>query len=410
MHTSDRTAGNALRPRRTSLMQRGIILLAMAVLGASACATPETRTALPASAFAHRVSAGDVRVFWNCSQPEPNLLQVEGWSRTSAEAGAIRRGRGRGGERRRPDPGQCEERRPRYRAANKPAVALSGPDPHAGSPRGSTCFTRTSRGRSSGVWVPSRGGSRTGSGTSARPWNTARNRPASHAGGEMRTWSMAIGAVLAGVVAAAAPTRARVLRQRTLLGLALERPGEARLILSMSPRRVPGSGHAHSTSAGAGLARQAGRRPGLRPRGVPPPGRLQRRHVRRHASRGGAGLAARRPVPRRMLSPRGFGGRGVPCGGSCARRPLWRLTHLRGQDAQALAGLPTGITVRFEAGRSGVRRLQPVCRRLHYRGRPPDPPTAGRNHDGLRAAAMAIETAFMGAFAARSATPSPRVA
>src|SRR5512136_794226 len=30
--------------------------------------------------------------------------------------------------------------------------------------------------------------------------------------------------------------------------------------------------------------------------------------------------------------------------------PVWRLTRLRGQDAQALAGLPTGITVRFEAG------------------------------------------------------------
>ena len=59
-------------------MQRGIIVLALAVLGASACATPDTRTAFPASAFAHRVSAGDVRVFWNCSQPEPNLLQVEG--------------------------------------------------------------------------------------------------------------------------------------------------------------------------------------------------------------------------------------------------------------------------------------------------------------------------------------------
>jgi hypothetical protein len=59
-------------------MQRRIILLALAVLGVSGCATPDTRTALPASAFAHRVSAGDVRVFWNCSQPEPNLLQVEG--------------------------------------------------------------------------------------------------------------------------------------------------------------------------------------------------------------------------------------------------------------------------------------------------------------------------------------------
>ena len=55
------------------------ILLLAAVLGASGCATQDAWTALPpASSFAHRVSAGDLRVFWNCSRPEPDLLQVEG--------------------------------------------------------------------------------------------------------------------------------------------------------------------------------------------------------------------------------------------------------------------------------------------------------------------------------------------
>jgi hypothetical protein len=55
-----------------------VVLLIVAFLGAG-CATPGTQSTLPpASAFAHRVSAGDMRLFWNCSQPEPNLLQVEG--------------------------------------------------------------------------------------------------------------------------------------------------------------------------------------------------------------------------------------------------------------------------------------------------------------------------------------------
>lgn len=64
--------------RNMGLKMVAILLLA-AVLGASGCATPDTRTALPpVSAFAHRVSAGDLRVFWNCSRPEPDLLQVEG--------------------------------------------------------------------------------------------------------------------------------------------------------------------------------------------------------------------------------------------------------------------------------------------------------------------------------------------
>lgn len=31
--------------------------------------------------------------------------------------------------------------------------------------------------------------------------------------------------------------------------------------------------------------------------------------------------------------------------------PVWRLIRLRGQDETALAGLPSGVTVRFEAGR-----------------------------------------------------------
>ncbi len=60
-------------------VQAVAIVLIGVFLGASGCATPDAWTAIPPpSAFAHRVSAGDLRVFWNCSRPEPDLLQVEG--------------------------------------------------------------------------------------------------------------------------------------------------------------------------------------------------------------------------------------------------------------------------------------------------------------------------------------------
>jgi hypothetical protein len=60
-------------------MFRGIALGAGIVVGLSACATPGTQTgAQPPAVFEHRVSAADVRVFWNCTQPEQNVLQVDG--------------------------------------------------------------------------------------------------------------------------------------------------------------------------------------------------------------------------------------------------------------------------------------------------------------------------------------------
>jgi hypothetical protein len=60
-------------------MRRGVRLLAMMVVGLSACAQPGTQPPLyPPAVFEHRVSAASVSVFWNCTQPEPNLLQVDG--------------------------------------------------------------------------------------------------------------------------------------------------------------------------------------------------------------------------------------------------------------------------------------------------------------------------------------------
>jgi heat shock protein HslJ len=79
--------------------------------------------------------------------------------------------------------------------------------------------------------------------------------------------------------------------------------------------------------------------------------------------------------------------------------PLWQLTRLRGQDAQALAGLPTGVTVRFEAGQvQGFGGCNQFAGGYTIEGdRLTLPPLAGT----MMACApplMAIETAFMGAF------------
>jgi heat shock protein HslJ len=79
--------------------------------------------------------------------------------------------------------------------------------------------------------------------------------------------------------------------------------------------------------------------------------------------------------------------------------PLWRLTRLRGQDEQALAGLPTGITVRFEAGQAqGFGGCNQLVGSYSIER---DRLTLGQLAGTMRACApplMTIETAFMGAF------------
>jgi len=60
-------------------MLRGVMLAAMVGMGLFACAAPGTEPPpYPPAVFEHRVSAADVSVFWNCTQPEPNILQVDG--------------------------------------------------------------------------------------------------------------------------------------------------------------------------------------------------------------------------------------------------------------------------------------------------------------------------------------------
>jgi hypothetical protein len=60
-------------------MFRGIALGVGIMVGLSACTTPGTQTPIQRPAlFEHRVSAADVRVFWNCTRPEQNVLQLDG--------------------------------------------------------------------------------------------------------------------------------------------------------------------------------------------------------------------------------------------------------------------------------------------------------------------------------------------
>lgn len=60
-------------------------LVGLLGIGVAACAgngshhSAATQAALyPPAVFAHRVSTSDVSVYWNCTQPEPGALRVEG--------------------------------------------------------------------------------------------------------------------------------------------------------------------------------------------------------------------------------------------------------------------------------------------------------------------------------------------
>lgn len=66
-------------------MQIRKTLLALAGMVLAACSTPGTYGPLvegkpmyPPAVFAHRVATSDVMIYWNCSQPEPGLLQLDG--------------------------------------------------------------------------------------------------------------------------------------------------------------------------------------------------------------------------------------------------------------------------------------------------------------------------------------------
>ena len=175
----------------------------------------------------------------------------------------------------------------------------------------------------------------------------------------MKKWSLAIGIVLASVLpAVAADPPLMCFGNEPSWGLALEQPGTAQLRLPDAPP-----------------AEYQGTDTRLEP---------LRERVWRGRLAGGAGsdLVAflreaecsdgmsdvKHPVVARVSLPDGrflagccrLAATGTPAppavgaapstAPTTIEGPLWRLTRLRGQDAQALAGLPTAVTVRFEAG------------------------------------------------------------
>jgi hypothetical protein len=153
-------------------------------------------------------------------------------------------------------------------------------------------------------------------------------------------------------------------------------------------RRVPGNGRAPRASPREGLARRAQRRAGRRARGFPARSRVQRRHVRRHAPRGGARLAARRTLPRRMLSnpcASPGGGRSGRAHARGARLAPDRAARAGSEDARrALARRHAPLR---GGSASGLRRLQPVRGLVHPRGRAGSRGATRRNADGVPGAA-----------------------
>ena len=175
----------------------------------------------------------------------------------------------------------------------------------------------------------------------------------------MRTWMIAMGAVLfSAVPAAAAEPPLMCFGNEPSWGFALEVPGKARLLLPDAP-----------------AAEYRGKDTRLEP--------LKERVWRgRRAGGAGSDLVAflreaacsdgmsdiTHPVVARVSLPDGrflagccrLVAAATPAATAATAKPgvvaaalegqLWRLAHLRGQDDKALAGLPTGITVRFEAG------------------------------------------------------------
>ena len=66
-------------------MKGRLWLLGPVLAGVTACATegnapsPPAQPALyPPAVFAHRVSTADLTVYWNCEQPEPGAVRVDG--------------------------------------------------------------------------------------------------------------------------------------------------------------------------------------------------------------------------------------------------------------------------------------------------------------------------------------------
>ena len=69
-----------------------LLVFGLSLAGCAAMETPETGSA-PATAavpYAHRVATSELVLLWNCSQPEPGVMRVEGIAQSPWQAQPIR--------------------------------------------------------------------------------------------------------------------------------------------------------------------------------------------------------------------------------------------------------------------------------------------------------------------------------
>jgi hypothetical protein len=69
-----------------------VVAVVMSLAGCAAVDAPGSRTTsgLPPEAFAHRVGTSELVLFWNCSQPEPGVIRIEGIAQSPWQAQPIR--------------------------------------------------------------------------------------------------------------------------------------------------------------------------------------------------------------------------------------------------------------------------------------------------------------------------------
>ena len=188
----------------------------------------------------------------------------------------------------------------------------------------------------------------------------AKNRRFTNDGGMVRDWCVAIGIVLGSVIAVAADEPPLVcFGNEPSWSLTLETPDTARLMLPDEPAAEYRGAETRidvlrqrvwrgQPSGGAGgdlvaFLRDAACSDGMSDETHPvaasvslPDGRLL------------AGCCRIASAPTPVPPPSAAAPSTAP---AAIEGPVWRLTHLRGLDEQALERLPNGVTVRFEGGR-----------------------------------------------------------
>ena len=71
------TGPGSMQIRKTLLALAGMVLAACSTQGTYGPLV-EGKPMYPPAVFAHRVATSDVEIYWNCSQPDPDVVQLDG--------------------------------------------------------------------------------------------------------------------------------------------------------------------------------------------------------------------------------------------------------------------------------------------------------------------------------------------